>query len=144
MVKHLAKFHGVSDKSQGEVISDKWKYTLAKKAWSCGFCIHTFSNFQDRLKHLQGHFEQSQTLKDWDLTKVIQGLLLQPGLRDAWNAKLALLPAGERPEIIWKESSVKDLQYRLEIGPVGDDGADTLAEEAYVVCVFAWGSWSGF
>lgn len=60
MVKHLAKIHGVNHKPQAEAVASQWKCTLHKQAWSCGFCVTTFLDFQERLKHLQVHFEVCQ------------------------------------------------------------------------------------
>ena len=80
MVTHLDKVHGINDRTQGEAVATMWKDRIPKQAWSCGFCVSTFSTFSERLKHLQAHFEHGMTLVNWDSSKVIQGLLEQPAL----------------------------------------------------------------
>ena len=132
MVSHLSKTHGIHLKSQGEAIAVKWKHTVEKQAWSCGFCINTFITFNDRLSHIASHhFERGQSIDDWDGTKVIQGLLQQSGLIKAWKEKLESLPSWMIPDIIWETDVIKDLQYDLEVGPSDKRSAVVLAEAAY-------------
>ena len=138
MVKHLKRSHGVDSKALGEDMAAKWKQTLDKNAWACGFCLTTFSNFQERLRHLQLHFEQGKTMDDWSITLVIQGLLQQPNIVEAWNAKLAnMFPGLETWHFVWREPAVKELQYKLEMGPSQTgESAETLVEAAYTACEF--------
>ncbi|KAL2042574.1 hypothetical protein N7G274_004333 [Stereocaulon virgatum] len=140
MVRHLKKVHGVDSKAEGEAMAGKWKQTLDKSAWACGFCLTTFSNFQDRLRHLQLHFEQGKTMDNWSTTLVIQGLLQQPSILEAWKAKLVdVLPGSETWQFVWKEPTVKELQYRLEMGPSqSGESAETLVETAFKACDFDW------
>ncbi|KAK3167661.1 hypothetical protein OEA41_010788 [Lepraria neglecta] len=140
MVKHLAKIHGVNYRPQAEALASQRKHTLEKQAWSCGFCVTTFSDFQQRLKHLQLHFEQGKTLADWNFTTVIQGLLQQPGIDEAWKAKLAVsLPGVETSDLVWLDSASKELQYKLEVGPSEDEGsAEALVEAAYATYLLNW------
>ncbi len=140
MVNHLGKTHGIHTKSQGEAIALKWKYTVKKQAWSCGFCVNTFVTFNDRLSHIATeHFERGQTMDDWDATKVIQGLLQQSSMTQAWAEKLASLPAWEIPDIIWERNAIVDLQHDLEVGPNEEKSAVNLADAAYVACRMNWG-----
>ena len=140
MVSHLGKIHGIHLKSQGEAIAVKWKYTLEKQAWSCGFCVKVFVNFNDRLSHIATqHFERGQIIDDWDATKVIQGLLQQSGMTKAWDEKLASLPAWEVPDIIWEKDAIIALQHDLEVGPNDEKSAEDLAEAAYIACRMNWG-----
>ena len=132
LVKHLEKCHDVQGKAQGEVIADKWKETTKKQAWSCGFCIHLTNTFGDRLKHIATHFERGQTLDEWDTTKVIEGLLLQPGMVNVWQTQLVASSLGcEPPGVIWEKHLVEDLQRDLEVGPSDTKHAVALAKAAY-------------
>ena len=140
MVNHLIKVHGVTTKSHGETIAVKWKHTVEKQAWSCGFCVIAFTTFNDRLGHIATqHFEHGRTIGEWDTTKVIQGLLLQPGMVKAWEDKLAVLPTWEVIDIIWEKDAIIGLQHDLEVGPNDKKSAADLAEEAYTACRFNWG-----
>ena len=133
MVNHLDKVHGISDRTQGEAVATTWKYGNPKQAWACGFCVSTFSTFPERLKHLQAHFEHGMTLKDWDSSKVIQGLLEQPALKEGWKAKVAtMLPNAQTSSFVWKNPDLKDLQQKLEEGPLaGGDNAEALVDAAF-------------
>lgn len=132
LVRHLKKCHDVQGKAQGEAIADKWKETIKKRAWSCGFCICLVNTFGDRLKHIAAHFERGQTLDEWDTTKVIEGLLLQPGMISAWEAQLAASSMSWEPSsTMWKKHSVKGLQHDLEVGPSDTKHAAALAKEAH-------------
>ena len=63
LVNHLSKIHRIHQKSQGEAIAVKWKHTVEKQAWSCGFCVIAFASFSDRLTHIAAqHFENGQTI----------------------------------------------------------------------------------
>lgn len=140
MVNHLSKVHGIHIKSQGEAMAVKWKYTVEKEAWSCGFCINTFVTFNERLSHINNqHFERGQTIDEWDATKVIQGLLRQPGMVRAWEEKLASLETWEIRDIIWERDTITDLQHDLEVGPNNKRSAADLAEAAYIACRMNWG-----
>ena len=133
MVTHLDKVHGVYDRSQRETVATMWKYCIPKQAWACGFCVRTFSTFPERLKHLQAHFEHGMTLDNWDNSKVIQGLLEQPALKEAWKAKIATLglEAETRP-FVWMNTDLKDLQRRLEMGPLAAwDNPEALVDAAF-------------
>ena len=139
MVSHLGKIHDVHPKAQGEAIAMKWKYTVEKQAWSCGFCGDVFVNFNDRLSHIATqHFERGHTIDDWHATNVIQGLLRQSGMTKAWEEKLASLPARKTPGIIWERDAIAGLQHDLEVGPNKEQSAVDLAEAAYNACRMNW------
>lgn len=139
MVNHLGKIHSIHTKSQGEAIAMKWKYTVEKQAWSCGFCGDLFVNFNDRLSHIATqHFERGHKIDDWDATKVIQGLLQQSGMSKAWEEKSASLPAWTTSGITWEKDAIPDLQHILEVGPNNERSAVDLAEAAYNACRMNW------
>lgn len=127
LVKHLKRCHNVQEKAQGEAVADKWKETTEKQAWSCGFCVCLFHTFGDRLKHIAKHFEQGQTLDEWDITRVIEGLLTQPRMVNVWR-----MPLDWRfSDITWNKDAVKDLQRALELGPSDPMHAKALVEAVY-------------
>ena len=127
LVKHLKKCHNVHEKAQGEAVADQWKETTKKQAWSCGFCIHLVHTFGERLKHIATHFEQGRRLDEWDTTNVIEGLLLQPGMVNAWKMPLDWRSS----ETMWRKDIVKNLQHDLEFGPSDPMHATALAETVY-------------
>ncbi len=133
LVNHLSKIHSIHIKSQGEAIAMKWKHTVEKQAWSCGFCGFTFITFNDRLSHIATqHFERGQTIGEWSSTRVIQGLLRQTGMIKAWEEKLASLATCEAEDIIWEKDHITGLQHELEVGPNDDKSAVDLAEAAHI------------
>ena len=127
LVQHLRKYHNVLERAQGEAVADKWKETTKKQAWSCGFCAELFHTFGDRLKHIATHFERGQTLDEWDITQVIEGLLKQPEMINVWR-----MPLDWRfSEITWKKDAIKDVQHALELGPSGPVHAKDLVQAVY-------------
>ena len=135
LVYHLRKVHGIESKHQGESIAVKWKNTVEKQAWSCGFCVTTFTSFNERLSHIATqHFERGQTIDEWDTTKVIQGLLRQPGLIESWEGKLRSLQFWEIEDIMWESHAIVDIQHDLEVGPSDEKRAIDLVEAAYMAC----------
>lgn len=135
MVNHLGKVHDIHPKSQGEAIAMKWKYTVEKQAWSCGFCGEVFVTFNDRLNHITTqHFESGHTIAGWHATNVIQGLLKQPGMVEAWKEKVASLPTWEVNDMVWESDAIIELQHDLEVGPNTARSAVDLAKAAYVAC----------
>ena len=143
MVNHLIKSHGITEARQGRDLADEWRHTVKKQAWSCGFCISLFLTFHDRLKHIDiEHFRRRQDIRDWDLNKVVLGLLKQPKMEKAWKTRLALLPPGVLPQdLAWDKIFAKDLREKLEIGPLNDHHATTLADAAFSARRSNEGSW---
>lgn len=144
MVNHLNKLHGIMDAHRGRELADQWRHTVGKRAWSCGFCIAIFSTFQDRLKHIDiKHFREHQSIHEWDLNKVILGLLQQPKMENAWKTRTALLTPWAHPEnFAWNKAVAKDLRAELERGPSDDHHANTLADAVYSASESNGGSWS--
>ncbi|KAI3325614.1 hypothetical protein HD806DRAFT_490777 [Xylariaceae sp. AK1471] len=60
-----------------------------KSAWGCGFCIAFLESWEIRVNHLETHFQEGCKTAEWDLSKVIQGLLLRPFVKDAWESLMA-------------------------------------------------------
>ncbi|KAM0798461.1 hypothetical protein BDR22DRAFT_859088 [Usnea florida] len=143
MVNHLNKSHGIFEAHQARDLADKWRHTAKKQAWACGFCGSLFLTFPDRLKHIDvEHFRRHQSIHEWDLNKVLLGLLQQPRLERAWKKKMASLPSWVHPgHLVWNKAIAKDLQATLEIGPSDDHHAGNLAEEAYLLSEANGASW---
>lgn len=141
MVNHLDRVHGISDRTQGEAVATTWKYGSTKQAWACGFCFSTFLTFSERLKHIQAHYEYGMTLEDWDRSKVIQGLLEQPALKELWKAKIATISPGTQTwSLVWKNLDWKDLQRKLEESPLADgDNAEALVDAAFTAYLSQFG-----
>ena len=136
MVGHLKDTHDIS---KGGVIAEKWRCESSKKAWSCGFCIQLFPTIQARLKHIgTEHFEQGQSLNEWDTTKLIQGLLLQTKILEAWQSLLNSVDPFRLSQIRWNKLGSEDLQQRLGRGLVGEETPQSLAKAAYDNAEYDW------
>ena len=133
MVNHLSKSHGISAVQQGRELADRWRISVKKQAWSCGFCGNLFVNFQDRLKHIDTqHFRKYEDIQDWDFNKVIHGLLLQPRMENAWKRRSAsLLPWERLEDLVWTRAFAKNMRAKLEIGPSDENDAAALADAVY-------------
>ncbi len=132
IVKHLKDYHMVSERAIGESLADSWRRDQGKQFWACGFCVMLFRSFRDRLQHIRkGHYDRGQKLEEWDANKVIKGLLLQPGVDIAWKSLVDAHCFHNASELTWETSDLKDLQYKLEIGPTDEQSAESLAEVAY-------------
>ena len=132
MVTHLNKCHEIHKAAQARAFADQWRRTTGRKFWSCGFCIRLFVNFSERLKHIcSEHYKKDQKYEGWEITKVIKGLLLQPGVQRAWDTILATGPIYQLEEIVWDRRTIEQTQYLLEIGPSPTQSAESLAMAAY-------------
>ncbi len=133
MVRHLKRCHNVQGKARGEAVADKWKETTKKQAWSCGFCVHVFDTFGDRLRHIAKHFEDGQTLDKWDTLNVIEGFLLQPGMIRASDMPLDLRSSGR----VLQQDVIEKLQHDLELGPSDSMPATALVKKVYNALQFS-------
>ena len=132
MVTHLSKDHAKHDLAQGRRMADTWRVNSGKQAWSCGFCAKFFSRFQDRLAHIDNeHFKMHHHIRDWDRSKVIIGLLLQPGVKEAWENLVASKQLHDSSGLIWENPALDELQLLLEMGPSSGQSAASLAAAAY-------------
>ena len=132
IVKHLKDYHRVSERAVGESLADNWRCDQGKNFWACGFCIMLFDSFKHRLHHIgKEHYAQGQKFEEWDANKVIRGLLLQPGVDGAWKSLAEVHYFHNASQVTWETSDLKDLQYKLEIGPTDERSGEHLAEVAY-------------
>ena len=136
MVNHLNKSHGILGAEAGRDLADQGRITVKKQAWSCGFCGSLFLNFRDRLRHIDiEHFRKYEDIRQWNLNKVMHGLLLQPKMENAWKKRTASLsPWVQLKDLVWPEVFAKDMRTKLEIGPLNESDADRLACEVFSAC----------
>ena len=129
LAKHLMSSHGISDDDASER-AQRWRRKSNKKAYACGFCINFFSNITDRLNHIDHeHWSHGETMKSWSLTTLIKGLLLQPGVSDAWQYLLATSePSLPESSFTWELPTAEGLQLRLELC---DEAPQHLASAAF-------------
>ena len=126
LVKHLSGIHGHSEDA-ARILADEWKRTDTKKAYACGFCIQTFKIRSDQLNHIdQEHWMRGQNINEWDLNKVIHGLLLQPNILSSWRNLLRDTSLVIR-DPTWNYSEAMGLIRRLELN---EESADDLAAAA--------------
>ena len=124
-ITHL-KTHQVPNCAE---LADRWKDTIDKKHFSCGFCVAHFHTLIQQLNHIDAaHFKLFQNFQDWDFNNVIRGLLLQPGVAESWRCILASNPDLTESLLRWDLSVSKKLQFRLEMG---NEPAEILAEVAF-------------
>ena len=109
-------------------LAEHWKETIKKRHFACGFCVSHFRSLIEQLNHVDTHYRLFHHIRDWDTTKVIRGLLLQPGVSESWQRTLASHPGLKESLLRWDVSVVRNLQFRLE---VGIESADILAESAF-------------
>ena len=132
MVTHLHRRHEIHEVARARTLANQWRRTTGRMFWSCGFCIRLFTTFAERLKHIGSeHYERSQTYEEWDTTKLIRGLLLQPGVQRAWDAILATGPVHYFEEFVWDRRTGEETRYLLEMGPSPTQSAESLAMAAH-------------
>ena len=132
MVTHLNRRHEIHNVAQARLFADQWRCTSGKMFWSCGFCIRLFTGLAERLKHIGSeHYEQNQTYDEWDTTKLIRGLLLQPEVQRAWESILATSPKSHSGELVWEARTIEKTQHLLKMGPSSTQSAESLAMVAY-------------
>ena len=130
LVKHLEEVHSIQD---GSELADVWRIAFKKRYFSCGFCIILFDNINDQLNHIDiDHFRRLEDICNWDMTKVIKGLLLQSGVSIAWHAIAGNYAISG---FSWETSGNRDLQLRLELS---EEAPDTLAAAVSNSCTYDW------
>ena len=130
LVKHLEEIHRIQD---GSALAEAWRITFKKRYFSCGFCIILFDNINDQLNHIDiHHFRQWEDICNWDMTKVIKGLLLQPGVDIAWHSISANYAESG---FSWDITCNRDLQLRLELA---EEAPDALAAAVFHSCTYDW------
>ena len=130
LVKHLEEVHRIQD---GSALAEAWRVAFKKKYFSCGFCIILFDNINDQLNHIDiHHFRQLEDICNWDMTKVIKGLLLQSEVDIAWQSISANYAESG---FSWDISYNRDLQLRLELA---EEAPDALAAAVLNGCTYDW------
>ena len=128
MVAHLKNHHGAID---AKGLAEKWRHTILKNAWSCGFCVSSFTNLTDRLRHIdKAHFSRHQHISYWNRTNVIRGLLLQAHVAEAWNNLLTSYGLTDSA-FTWNNKRADKLQEMLQKGPSPDCHATDLVKAVF-------------
>ena len=120
MVSHLAQHH-VFDEAAWD-LAERWKCERKRRAFSCGFCVKTFTSIMDQLNHIDNeHYKYGQDKSSWDISTVIKGLLHQTKVRKFWERVLESKQL-EEINFRWDSPAAESLQTELEIGD--KSGAD--------------------
>ena len=128
--KHLIDSHRLR---KGSAVVKQWRRQCEKQAWACGFCAAYFAKSSSRFRHIATeHYERGEDLSNWDLSKVILGLLQQPKVHKAWTERIKLESSNRGTDIRWDNPSAGNLIIMLELGPSGTDNGATLANAAFV------------
>lgn len=133
---HLLQDHNASPTWLADSFRDRWRHGETRNFFSCGFCINLCSTYNELLAHISlNHDRRAQDSISWDCNKVIQGLLLQRGVSEAFRELLSTqeLPV-ERLNLGWHQSENRELQMRLEMGT---ERPDILARAALAVLKLA-------
>ena len=132
MVSHLKEVHGISEDSYALAIAKDSLRSSGRSFWGCGFCVTLFISFSDRIRHIaKQHFEAGMTIEDWDVRKVIKGLLSQRMVNQAWKPELGGETGFSQPGTAWHASNTDRLQYLLEMGASNLHDGYSLAKAAY-------------
>ena len=126
LVKHLFDTHKISN-SDASAQADTWRKTVKRKYFSCGFCVSLFYNITDQLNHIDTeHFRRLQDISGWNISKVIKGLIQQPGVNLFWQH---FFGAGypKSQDFTWNDSVAKNLQLRLELSEESTEDLATAA-----------------
>ena len=126
LVRHLIFVHHFSEDAAYNQ-APMCKRVQTKKAYACGFCIRIFKTQSDQLNHIDDeHWRYDQDISDWDLNKVIQGLLLQPDIQSSWLDRFGK-PSSAVQDLTWNPSEAQDLILRLGLS---EEPAEDLAVAA--------------
>ena len=126
LVKHLSDTHNMSD-SEASAQADTCRKTVKKKYFSCGFCVSLFDNIVDQLNHIDTeHFRCRQDISGWNISKVIRGLIQQPGVSRLWKNFFGV-GYPRSLDFTWNDSVARNLQLRLELS---EESAEVLAAAA--------------
>lgn len=127
--RHLSETHDLSNEEASNS-AYKLKYADIKKAYACGFCIQTFSTHRDQLNHIEHeHWRRRQNISEWDLNKIIHGLLLQPSIQSIWLHLIGDTSSATQ-HFTWAASAAEGLIERLELSqePAADLAAAAIAQ----------------
>ena len=83
LAEHLRSNHG-HDHAASAPLSVQ--YGPIRNFWSCGFCGDVTPARSEYLAHVGRHYDEGKDSSQWQHTRVIEGLLHQPGLESAWIA----------------------------------------------------------
>ena len=99
----------------------------------------SFSSCQERLKNIYTeHYERDQSYEEWDTSKVIRGLLLQPEVKEAWEKQLHHTILRVVQTSFCEGLETDKIQPLLKLGPSATQSSESLAVAAYVADKFEW------
>lgn len=121
---------------------DSVQYTAIRSVWGCGFCAAFVTSRNDFLDHVGSHYDEGKERSEWQHTRVIEGLLRQPRLEQAWATLVAKeeQARGARLRFFWDSTTTgravdggepHSLQDMLEFFATGSRTADEVATAAY-------------
>ena len=139
LTDHLRTSHGPGPALPHDI---SVRYGPIRGFWSCGFCGAVTAARSDYLAHVGNHYDEGKVRSEWQHTRVIEGLLHQPGLESAWIALVAKEEAaqGAKLRFLWDPSTSGRstdpmephlLQDMLEFFATGTRMADEVARAAY-------------
>ena len=139
LTDHLRTNHGLGPDLP---LDDSVRYGPIRSFWSCGFCGAVTAAKSDYLAHVGNHYDEGKEKSDWQHTRVIEGLLHQPGLEAAWIALVAKeeQARGVKLRFLWDPTTSGRspdpmgphlLQDMLEFFATGTRAADEVARAAY-------------
>lgn len=130
--RHHESDHGCED-CKHDVDAEIIPITQTTSVWGCGFCVALLTTWDARANHIGNHFEAGSKRLDWDFSRVIQGLLCQPMIFDAWQSLLFRTHgplADSWPLFEWSVESSRELLSNLQCGNSTQSATD-IAQSAY-------------
>lgn len=139
LTDHLRTSHG---SGPALPFDNSVRYGPIRSFWSCGFCGAVTAARSDYLAHVGNHYDEGKERSEWQHTRVIEGLLHQPGLEAAWIALVAKeeQERGAKLRFLWDPSTSGRstdpiephlLQDMLEFFATGTRAADEVARAAF-------------
>jgi hypothetical protein len=138
LAQHIRGHHGLEPSASTR---ESVHYFPIRSAWGCGFCAAFLSSLNDYLEHVGRHYDEGKAKSDWQHTRVIEGLLSQPGIEAAWTALVSKEEHARASKLrfLWDPSTTgrandaasPSLQDMLEFFATGKRQADEVAAAAY-------------
>ncbi|KAK3306091.1 uncharacterized protein B0T15DRAFT_218187 [Chaetomium strumarium] len=137
LAQHVRGDHGLELASASESV----QHSPVRSAWGCGFCAAFLQSRNDYLEHVGRHYDEGKAKSDWQHTRVIEGLLRQPGIESAWKALVRKEEHARASKLrfLWDpnttgradDAAQPSLQDMLELFATGTRQADDVAAAAY-------------
>jgi len=85
LVEHESVVHSIEQRPN---MAESVRYSSIRSAWGCGFCAAFISSRNDYLEHVGRHYDEGKGKSEWQHTRVIEALLHQPKVQEAWTEKV--------------------------------------------------------